>query len=128
KDVQGNTVTTVTLAPFTSTVILSDEGTQNPDPDPEPKKYNVTIGTTAGGTVSGSGNFDEGSQVTVRATQNSGFRFVRWEENGQEVSKSSTYTFQISKDRVLLAVFQPITPGTGSLRVRMRAKIGGVPI
>ena len=66
--------------------------------------YAVTFETN-GGTASGGGTFEENTQVTVTATPNSGYHFVRWTENGAEVSTSASYSFTLTADRTLTAVF-----------------------
>ena len=81
------------------------------------KQYNVTVNASDGGTVTGAGLYTEGETVTVRAVANSGYRFVGWRENGTTVNTNATYTFNATKDRVLTAVFEPISsgnPGGGS--------------
>lgn len=57
------------------------------------------------GTVSGGGQYQEGQQVTVTAAPNEGYQFTAWQENGQQVSTDTSYTFQASGNRVLVAVF-----------------------
>lgn len=75
---------------------------------PEIKTYTVT--TTANpsewGSVSGSGTYNEGDEVTVSATPADGYKFVKWTENGQSISTSANYSFIITSDRVLTAVFE----------------------
>ena len=69
--------------------------------------YTVTVSAnpTAGGTVSGSGEYSEGTQVTVTATPATGYHFVNWTENGTEVSTEATFTFNATVDRNLIAIF-----------------------
>ena len=69
--------------------------------------YTVTVSADpeAGGTVSGSGEYSEGTQVTVTATPATGYRFVNWTENGTEVSTEATFTFNATVDRNLIAIF-----------------------
>ena len=70
---------------------------------------NYTIGVSAnpsnGGTVSGGGSYQEGSDCTVTATANSGYTFSNWSENGEVVSTEATYTFTVTGDRTLVANF-----------------------
>lgn len=77
------------------------------------KLYTVTVTAGNGGTVSGGGTFEDGSTVTVTATANSGYRFVRWTENGQQVSDSESYSFTLTADRSLTAVFARNSGGGG---------------
>lgn len=59
-----------------------------------------------GGTVSGAGAYAEGSEAVLTATPYTGYHFVRWEENGQEVAGAGeTYVFRVDADRSLRAVF-----------------------
>ena len=60
-----------------------------------------------GGTVSGGGTFEVGTQVTVTATPASGYSFRNWVKNGtsQVVSTSATYTFTLNEQTDLVATF-----------------------
>ena len=74
-------------------------------------QYNVTLKADGDGAVSGGGTYVHGTEVTVTADPDSGFRFVRWEENGTEVSDEAEYTFIIKGDRELTAVFERRSSG-----------------
>lgn len=63
-----------------------------------------------GGTVSGGGAYTEDSQVTVTATPASGYHFVKWTENGVEVSRANPYTLTASRNETLTAVFEEDGP------------------
>lgn len=65
----------------------------------------VTANNDACGTVSGGGDYQEGSQVTVTATANTGFQFDRWTMDGETVSTNASYTFTIWEDVDLVACF-----------------------
>ena len=67
--------------------------------------YTITVTAGSGGTVSGSGEYSEGTQVTVTATPATGYHFVNWTENGTEVSTEATFTFNATVDRNLIAIF-----------------------
>ena len=77
--------------------------------------FTVTLSANpkSGGTVTGDGTYDFNSTVTVVATAKnipgSKFLFTNWTENGNEVSKSGSYSFAITGDRNLVANFQDIT-------------------
>lgn len=58
-----------------------------------------------GGSVSGSGTYSDGSLVTVKAIANTGYKFSHWERNNSSVSASSTYTFAISSNTSITAIF-----------------------
>ena len=58
-----------------------------------------------GGTLSGDGSYSQGSTVTIRAFTAEDYKFVRWIENGSEISTSQAYTFNIYAGRNFEAVF-----------------------
>jgi len=72
--------------------------------------YTITAESSPaeGGTVSGSGSYTEGTSVTLTATVNSGYRFVGWMENGQQVSADATYTFTANSNHTLTAKFEQV--------------------
>lgn len=52
--------------------------------------------------VTGSGIFDSGASVTVTVTANNGYKFVKWTENGSEVSTSASCTLAGSAAHFIL--------------------------
>ena len=68
-------------------------------------KHSIVTNATAGGTVTGAGNFDYNSNITVKATPNTGYVFSGWYENGSKVSDSQTYSFVVKSNRTLEARF-----------------------
>ncbi len=99
---------TYTLENITAAQTITVEGVV----DDIPTTY--TIGLSAspatGGSVSGGGTFDENTSVTVTASPASGYAFVRWTEDGQEVSTDASYTFTVTAARSLVAEFVEDTP------------------
>ena len=73
-----------------------------------PKQYTITVRASRNtyGTVSGGGQFPEGTLHTVTAVPNSGHTFFHWTNNGRVVSTSASYTFMLSANVTLVAVFQ----------------------
>ena len=63
---------------------------------------------TNGGTVSGGGTYTIGSTCTLTATPYQGYDFVNWTENGEEVSTTATYSFEVTGSRTLVAIFENI--------------------
>jgi uncharacterized repeat protein (TIGR02543 family) len=59
----------------------------------------------AGGSTTGAGAYTSGTSVTVTATANTGYTFTSFTENGTVISTSSSYTFPITANRVLVANF-----------------------
>jgi len=84
--------------------------------------HTLTTGLAAGvdvaaGSVSlTSGDVAENSDVSITATKNFGFRFVKWiDENGNTLSTSATYNFVMDANKTVKAVFEAVT--TYSLNV-----------
>ena len=69
--------------------------------------FTVTVTTipTGGGSVTGGGTYTSGSSVTVTATPNSNYLFMHWAVDGTVVSSNPSYTFTVSEDTELEAVF-----------------------
>jgi uncharacterized repeat protein (TIGR03803 family) len=62
-----------------------------------------------GGTTSGGGTYECGSNVTVCATANSCYGFVNWtDQNSNVVSTSACYSFTAMSNATLVASFAPI--------------------
>ena len=65
----------------------------------------VSANPTNGGTATGGGSFQQGQSCTVRAIANTGYTFVNWTENGNQVSANVNYTFTVNGNRTLVANF-----------------------
>ena len=79
--------------------------TPEPEP-PAPTQYTLTITAGEGGTVSTEGGtFDEGTEVTVTATPDEGYVFVRWEGSD---STENSLTITLNSNESLNAVFELI--------------------
>jgi len=61
-----------------------------------------------GGSTSGGGTFNAGTSQTVTATAYTGYHFVNWTEGGNEVSTDNPYSFNLDRDRNLVANFELI--------------------
>jgi hypothetical protein len=76
-----------------------------------PAQYNISTSSnpTNGGTTSGGGTYPptypSGNPVTVTATPNAGKSFVNWTESGNNVTTNSSYSFNITGNRNLVANF-----------------------
>lgn len=76
---------------------------------PTPKhQVIVSANPEQGGTVSGGGLYDEGSNCTVVAVANSPYAFMGWYENNQLVSNQASYTFPVIGLRNLEARFAQV--------------------
>ena len=65
----------------------------------------ATANPTAGGTVSGIGQYYENAECTLTATANEGYTFVNWTSNGIQVSTNPTYSFTVTGDAAYIANF-----------------------
>lgn len=68
----------------------------------------ATVDPSAAGTITGAGQYLEGATVTLVATPGDGYEFSGWQEGGQTISTSTTYTFTAAADRILTAAFVEI--------------------
>ncbi len=73
---------------------------------PDTYNINVSPNPNIGGLVTGGGNYQQGAQCTVTATANEGYTFIKWTENGNQVSINANYTFTVTGNRNLVAEFQ----------------------
>ncbi|MBI4558414.1 MAG: hypothetical protein HY706_12605 [Candidatus Hydrogenedentes bacterium] len=73
----------------------------------------TTASPAAGGTTSGDGTYDSGTEVTVVATANPGYVFENWTGNGVPVSALAGYSFAISANRDLVANFTSVSTTCG---------------
>ena len=77
----------------------------------EPETYTLTLeaNPTAGGTVTGSGDYAEGAEVEITAEANEGYKFINWTIDGEELSTDASFTYTIpANDVTLVANFEEI--------------------
>ena len=84
----------------------------------------VSANPTAGGTVTGGGNFTQGQSCTVVATPNNNYIFTYWAENGNAVSTNASYTFTVTGNRNLVANFT-YNPSSYTVSVTANPTEGG---
>jgi len=92
----------------------------------QPQNYTVSVSAnpTNGGTVSGGGTYQQGQSCTVTATPATGFTFLRWTENGSQVSTNASYTFTVTGNRTLVAQFQAL-PQNYTITLSANPLLGG---
>ena len=75
--------------------------------EPQPEMYTLalTADPVEGGTVSGAGEYEAGTEVSVEATASEGWKFVAWMSESDTVSKEAGYVFTIVSDTALTALF-----------------------
>jgi hypothetical protein len=67
----------------------------------------LTTNTTVGGTATGAGTYLQSALARATATPSVNWRFVAWLDGVDTVSKNAVYSFVISRNRDLVAVFVP---------------------
>ena len=69
--------------------------------------YNVTASAnpSAGGSVTGGGNYTAYTLCTLTATANPGYTFSNWTRNGSVASTNTTYSFYVSEAATCVANF-----------------------
>ncbi|MBR1693103.1 MAG: leucine-rich repeat protein [Lachnospiraceae bacterium] len=97
-----------------------------------PKYYAITASAGQGGSISltgtkaADGKFKEHTTATAKAAAAQGYRFVKWTMGGKDVSTAAEYTFTISGDAEITAVFAAETgTGTGSAPAGGNVTSGG---
>lgn len=72
--------------------------------------YTLTVNAGTGGTVTGGGDYEAGTTATIKATPNTGYKFVKWvNASGATVSTNATYSLSVTADTTLTAVFEKLT-------------------
>lgn len=86
------------------------------------------ISPLEGGVVTGQGEYEEGTAITMTARENDGYRFVKWTEDRGDVSTDRSIQFVVSADRRLTAVFERTEekpPETASYTVEVKVGASG---
>ena len=65
----------------------------------------VTVDPADAGKVTGTGNYFVGTEITLTATSDAGYKFLGWYEIGELVSVDATITFTAEANRTLTAQF-----------------------
>ena len=68
-------------------------------------EVSATANPTAGGTITGTGNFYHGATATLTATANEGYTFTNWKNGNTIVSTNATYSFTVTEATTLVANF-----------------------
>lgn len=67
--------------------------------------FDITVAWSEGGTVTGSGVYEQGTTATLTAIPAGGYMFTGWQENGETVSTDNPYSFTVTANRRLTPVF-----------------------
>ena len=101
--------------PGDATVTLTLEGTSLQTqvnvrvnmPEPKPDKYQITATAEENGSVTGGGEYEEGTLVTLTAVADNGYVFEGWYENGERIENAeANYLFIAAEGRTLEARFK----------------------
>ena len=98
---------------------------------PQPKtEFTVQLSSNPliGGTTTGAGTFAKDSIVTVGATPSVDYTFVNWTNGAVIASTSSSYTFPLIGNTVLVANFTPVIVGNLNLILSSNPLAGGTTI
>ena len=92
----------------TDTWSVYSGGSGGGDEGERPATYTVTViaDPAEGGTVTGGGTFAENSSVTVSAEAAEGYAFVSWVKNGAFIEPTAEYTFTVTEDVTMTALFE----------------------
>lgn len=73
-----------------------------------PNSYSIsaTVNPENSGTITGTGNYNHGQNVTMTAFAENGYFFDNWTENGTIVSTNANYEFIANSNRTLVANFE----------------------
>ena len=66
----------------------------------------ATANPSNGGTITGGGTYNYGQTCTLTATPATGYDFIKWTNNGTQVSTSTSYSFTVTEAVSLVAHFQ----------------------
>lgn len=103
------------------------EGTDTGSSDDD-THFTVSVAKSGIGSVSGGGRFNAGLPCTVVATPAGGSTFVAWKRgsaSGETVSTSASYTFEVTTDVELVAVFEGGEIVTYDIEVDVNPNGGG---
>ena len=64
----------------------------------------TSVSPSGGGSITGTGSYNYGSNCTLTFTPSLGYTFDHWESNGTTLSTSNPYTFTVERDMTVAAV------------------------
>ena len=84
-----------------------------------PNKYTITVNAGTGGTVTGSGAYNYGTEQTITATASTGYSFSKWNDGNTDATrkirieaKDQTYTASFTPNKYVITV---TSGGNGSV-------------
>ena len=79
-------------------------------------QISISVNNETGGSVSGDGIYTHGEKASVSATAKPNFKFVCWMENKDTVSVNPNYTFTVTQERQINAIFSPLTSSPSGMK------------
>lgn len=72
--------------------------------------YHIVVNRSPvnGGAVTGGGTYNYGDECRLCAWPNTGYKFSHWEENNVQISTWPSYNIEVTSNRNITAVFEPI--------------------
>lgn len=70
----------------------------------------LSIQTTGSGTATGSGTYDEGTTVLIKAIANEGYKFVQWSDENTNAVRSVTLTQNLTLQAIFASEGSPVQP------------------
>ena len=98
--------------PYSQTTFIDIDGDKNFTVFFERTKHQLTVSPTTGGTATGSGTFEYGEKVTIKAFPHVGYEFDYW--IGLDANESSEFSFILNENKTIEAVFKKITLASSS--------------
>lgn len=83
----------------------------------------VNANVAAYGTTTGSGNYEEGSEVTITATANTGYEFVEWSDGNTNASRTITVGDSAA---TYTAIFGEVIPFSATMEGKYYNASGGI--
>lgn len=121
----GSQVSTNAVYNFTasSTETYSAEFTVIP-----PNNYSISTNSNPiyGGTTNGGGVYATGTNITLTAIPNTGFNFLKWTNNGSDVSTNPNYSFNVSSNQNYQAEFTTVSQITYNINTSSNPTNGGI--
>jgi uncharacterized repeat protein (TIGR02543 family) len=68
-------------------------------------KFNIIVNALTGGSATGGGTYNYGTNITIKATVNAGYTFSGWYKGSTKVSDALSYTFTVSEAAIYEARF-----------------------
>jgi hypothetical protein len=82
----------------------------------------LTASPNNGGSVSGGGTYAEGTSLTITATSNSGYDFVRWSDGNTD----ATHIVTVNSNMTYVAYFEEDTSSTSNNNILLYVVIGAI--